>query len=212
MRRHECRIEVNQTGARTPAHDALVKARLLIAVLCVAPGLALADDPGTGWWAGIDGGVGSLKRSYSVSGDKSDTNFAMSLRGGYAWSPQLLLGAELGGWLLEASDYNKDPSQGEAVETLLAFAQWYPGRGSPWFLKGGIGAARYWTNHAGEASGSGSAAMLGFGRDFRIAESWSLTAAADYSAGNLNGLTAPPGVTQDARYRALTLRVGFTYR
>jgi hypothetical protein len=185
---------------------------LALCFACASPAPALAEEPGTGFWGGIDGGVASLKRSYSVSGDVSDTNFAMSLRAGFAWHPQLLLGVELGGWLLQASDYNVDPSQGEAVEAFLVFAQYYPGRSSPWFVKGGLGAARYWTNHAGEGSGSGSAAMLGFGRDFRMSDSWSITAAADYSAGNLDGLTSPPGVTQDARYRALTFRVGLTYR
>ncbi len=189
-----------------------MKRTFLIACLCLAPTLACAGEPGTGFWGGIDLGAGSLKRSYSISGDVSDTNIAMSLRGGYAWNPQLLLGVEIGGWLLEASDYNRDPSQGEAVETYLLFAQVYPSRGSPWFLKGGLGGARYWTNHAGEGSGSGTAAMLGAGRDFRMSESWSFTAAADYSSGKLDGLTSPPGVTQNASYRALTFRVGLTYR
>jgi len=193
-------------------HHALMKKKFLMACLCLAPTLACAGEPGTGFWGGVDVGAGSLKRSYSISGDVSDTNFAMSLRGGYAWNPQLLLGVELGGWLLEASDYNNDPSQGEAVETYLLFAQYYPSRSSPWFLKGGLGGARYWTNHAGEGTGSGSAAMLGAGRDFRVSDSWSLTAAADYSSGKLDGLTSPPGVTQNASYSALTFRIGFTYR
>lgn len=193
------------------AHHRFVKALVSLA-LCFLPSLVLADDAGTGWWGAIDAGVGSLQRSYSVSGDASDTNFAMSFRAGYAWHPQLLLGVELGGWVLEASDYNEDPSQGEAVETFLLFAQYYPGRSSPYFLKGGIGGARYWTTHAGEGSGSGPAAMLGIGRDFRMSDRWSVTASADYSAGKLDGLTSPPGVTQDASYRALTFRIGATFR
>lgn len=199
---------------REPTRDANVKLVALgVCAVLLFPALARAEDPGTGFWGGIDVGYGALKRSRSVTGSASDNNLAMSFRGGYAWHPQLLFGIELGGWSLEATDYNGvDPSKGEAIETFLALAQYYPAPGSPWFLKGGLGGAKYWTNHAGEKSGSGPAAMLGLGRDFRVAERWNVTAAADYSWGRLDGLNSPPGVTQDERYRALTFRIGLAYR
>lgn len=188
-------------------------AGIALGCLLLLPLIACAEEPRTGFWGGVDAGYGTLKRSRSVTGSADHNNFAMTFRGGYAWHPQLLLGVELGGWLLEASDYNgDDPSRGEAIETFLALAQYYPGAGTPWFVKAGLGGARYWSNHAGEESGGGPAAMLGLGRDFPVSERWRVSASADYSWGRLNDITSPPGVTQDERYRALTFRIGLTYR
>ena len=104
------------------------------------------------------------------------------------------------------------PSRGEGIQALLGYAQYYPSVESPYFVKAGLGRATYWTNHAGESGGSGPAAMLGAGRDFAVSGKWSITAAVDYSWGRLNAITSPPGITQDERYRALTLRIGLTYR
>lgn len=180
---------------------------------CALATPAFAEEPGTGFWGGVDGGAASLHRSRSATGSSSGTNFAMAFRGGYAWHPQLLLGAEIGGWLLQAGDYNdRDPSRGEGIQALLGYAQYYPSVESPYFVKAGLGRATYWTNHAGESGGSGPAAMLGAGRDFALSGRWSVTAAVDYSWGRLNAITSPPGITQDERYRALTLRIGLTYR
>jgi hypothetical protein len=39
-----------------------------------------------------------------------------------------------------------------------------------------------------------------------------VTPSLDYSAGSFSGATSPPGVTQDQHYRALSARIGLTFR
>jgi hypothetical protein len=165
----------------------------------------------TGFWGGIDAGYGVLKRSYSVTGDTSQGAFSLALSGGYAWDPRLLLGVELGGWTLQASNLS-DPSKGEAIETIFAIARYYPISDSPLFVKGGGGLVKYWTNQPGENGANGWGGVLGAGYDV-YAKGWiHLAPVVEYSFGGFNGATAPPGVTQNQRYQAITLLFGITFR
>lgn len=182
----------------------------LVLGLAAAASAAAAQD-GTGFWAGGDIGVASLERSYSVTGSTQGTEFAMTLRGGYAWHPRLLLGIELGGWTLQEGDL-WDPSKGEGIRTLYLMAQYHLGVESRFFVKGGFGDVKYWNNRPNEAGASGSGGVLGAGYEIWRSGSWSIAPAIDYSWGEFDGATSPPGVTQDQTYRAVTFRLGFAYR
>jgi opacity protein-like surface antigen len=178
--------------------------------LCAVP--AAAQERASGFWAGVDLGYGSLRRDLSVSGPQSENKVAMGFRGGYFWHPQLLLGLELGGWNMEAANWD-DPATGEGITTLFLIAQYYPLAGSAGFVKGGLGAVDYWNNRPSESGATGPGGMLGAGWDFRMgASSFYITPSVDYSWGRFGAATSPPGVTQDQRYRAVTFRVGLTYR
>lgn len=182
-------------------------ARFAAILLAAATTGALADP---GFWVAADAGVASLKRSYSVTDSTQGSEFALSFRAGYSWDPRLLLGVELGGWTLEPQNI-EDPSEGEGIRTLYAMAQFYP-TGSQWFVKGGFGTVKYWNQRQGENGASGNGGMLGGGYDFPLYGSWYLTPAIDYSWGKYDGAVSPPGITQDQSYRAITLRIGVTYR
>jgi len=118
---------------------------------------------------------------------------ATTLRGGYAWHPRLLLGVELGGWNLQGTDVG-DPSKGEGIRTLYLMAQYHLGAESRFFVKGGFGG------------------VLGAGYEIWRSGSCSIAPAIDYSWGEFDGATSPPGITQDQSYHAVTFRLGFIYR
>lgn len=187
-------------------------AALALALIAWASSAA-AEERNSGFWGALDFGYASMRRDFSVTGERSDGKFAMAFRGGYFWHPRLLLGIELSGWTLENSDLWNE-SKGEGLATYLLVAQAYPLAGSPLFLRGGVGTARYWNNRPLEHGGDGSAGVLGVGYDFRLRGSSFLhvTPIVDYAAGKVRDATTPPGVTQDFRYRALTFRIGITYR
>lgn len=177
---------------------------------------AEADSARTGgFWGGVDAGAAGMRRSFSITPSKRDTEFAMAFRGGYAWHPRLLLGLELGGWTLQASSYywpvDEDP-KGEGISTFYGIAQYYPVEGSPFFLKGGYGYIKYWNNRIGEDGGSGSGGVLGAGYDIAWTGRWYITPSVELARGSFDDATSPPGITQDQRYRALTFRIGLTYR
>lgn len=185
------------------------RAALILALAAVASAAAAQD--GTGFWGGADVGAASLRRSYSVTSSSQHTEFAMALRGGYAWHPRLLLGVELGGWTLQGTDVG-DPGKGEGIRTLYLMAQYHLGAESRFFVKGGFGDVKYWNNNPNENGASGSGGVLGAGYEIWRSGSWSIAPAIDYSWGEFDGATSPPGITQDQSYHAVTLRLGFIYR
>jgi hypothetical protein len=201
-------ICVKTAGQIGISMGAMGATRFAAILLAVVPSGALADP---GFWAGADIGAASLKRSFSVTGSTQASEFAMAFRAGYSWDPRLLLGVELGGWTLEPGN-TRDPAHGEGIRTLYAIAQFYPAAGARLFVKGGFGEVKYWNNRPGENGASGTGGMLGAGYDFPLSGSWYVTPAIDYARGKYDGAVSPPGITQDQSYRAVTLRIGVTYR
>jgi len=192
----------------------------VLALACALPAPGQTSPPETPseasaplrFWAGVDAGYASLHRSYSVTNPTSDGTFTFALRGGIQITPRILIGAEVGGWTLQATS-TEDPSKGEGIGTRFVIAQAFPLADSPLFVRGGGGRAVYWNYHPGENGASGPAAIVGAGYDFRLGQSsFYFTPSVDYSWGRIDGAVAPPGVTQDQRYRALSLRAGITYR
>jgi hypothetical protein len=190
--------------------------RLAGVALAFAAGTAAAESGQGGfWWAGVDVGAASLERTYSVTPRTRDTKFAMALSVGYAWDPRLLIGAELGGWLLEASDLfwaiNEDP-KGEGIQTLYLVARYYPRPDAGLFLKAGYGNVSYWNHRLGESGARGRGGVLGLGKDYGGGASWYVTPSVEFAWGEYDGATSPPGIVQDQRYRAVTFRLGVTFR
>jgi hypothetical protein len=162
-----------------------------------------------GFWAGVDAGYAQLKRTYTVTPSTSESKPSLRFRAGYSPNPRLLLGVELGGWNLQGST---DATKGEGIETIFAVARYYPLERTLLFVEGGLGAVKYWNNRPLEQGANGSGAFLGVGHDFHLTGHFFLAPSIDYSWGHFNGAVSPPGVTQDERYRAVTLRLGVTYR
>jgi hypothetical protein len=173
-----------------------------------------AEESRTGFWGGLDIGVASVNRSYSMTASTSQTTFALTLSGGYAWDPRLLLGIELGGWTLQASDWwwNPDSSQGEAIETVFAIARYYPTADSKLFVKGGGGLVHYWTNRPGESGANGWGGMIGVGYDVYVRGSIRVAPFVSYSFGSFSDAISPPGIKQDEHYQAATVYLGVTFR
>jgi len=169
------------------------------------------------FWGGFDLGYASLARSYSATSPTREGTFTMALRGGIVLDPRLLLGAELGGWTIENSQL-WDPSQGEAISTRFLIVQYAPLPFSSLFVRAGGGRIRYWNNRPGEDGASGSGGIVGLGFDLPLAPPAGggaglyLTPSVDYAFGGFKGATSPPGIVQDQRYRAASIRIGITLR
>ena len=192
--------------------SALATALALLA--CALP--AAAQESRSLLWGGFDIGYASLARSYSVSSDTRDNTFTFALRGGFQLDPRLLFGLEFGGWTIQSSN-NQDPASGEAIGTRFLIVQVYPLAHSAFFVRGGGGRVVYSNNRPGEDGASGPGGIVGIGYDLAIKgrgehTAFYVTPSLDYSAGSFSGATSPPGVVQDQRYRALSARIGLTFR
>ena len=179
--------------------------------LAAVPAGAAEPRAGGFWWGGMDVGAASLERRYTRTPKTRDSTFSLALQVGYAWDPRLLLGVELGGWTLEAG-HLWDPDRGEGIQTLYLIARYYPREGSDVFVKAGYGNVSHWIQRINEDGGSGHGGVLGLGKDFGTGGRWHVTPSVEYAWGESHGVLSPPGVYQDQEYRALTLRIGVTYR
>jgi hypothetical protein len=195
--------------------------RALGAALALACPLAAAgaelQESRSFLWAGFDLGYASLARSYSQTGDTRGSKFTFALRGGFQFDPRLLLGVEFGGWTIQSGDA-QNPASGEAIATRFLILQVYPLAHSAFFVRGGGGRVVYTNNRPGESGASGSGGIVGIGYDFDVKRrdgehtAFYITPSLDYSAGSFPGATSPPGVVQDQHYRALSARIGLTFR
>ena len=128
-----------------------------------------------GWWGSFNIGPG-WNSSENLEGENL-TGGAGALRGGYALTPNWLVGAEVMGWF---RDYLSDNlTRWNFSGTLLV----YPGKTSGFFFKGGVGLTSVEFRPAsggGTERDSGLGWDLGLGYDFRIGRTIFLTVAADW--------------------------------
>ena len=194
--------------------------RVLIGAACACslPALAQESQPSnfSRIWGGLDVGYAYLSRTYSTSDRTTDGTATLAIRGGFAVDPRVLVGAEFGA----ASIYNSDvpaPTRGEAISTRFLIAQYYPLSYSTLFVRGGGGGVVYWNNRQAESGASGTGGVVGAGYDIPMngltgGVRTYITPSLDYSWGRFSGATAPPGVVQDQRYQAVSIRIGLTLR
>jgi hypothetical protein len=155
----------------------------------------------TGFWAGIDFGVGLLQQSLDER-EEDDTTFSLGLKAGYTINPHFRMGLELSGWLLEATEPFGDPWVGEGISQVFLIAQYYPRRRSNLFAKVGGGYASYWNNRFGEPKiKDGWGLTVGGGYDFFLSTHFALTPVVTFSYGDI----------EDIDYRATTFGIGITF-
>jgi hypothetical protein len=178
---------------------------IFFAFLCfsmVTPG-ALAEEKfeRSGFWAGVDFGVGFVQQS-SEKAEEEGNHFYLGFEGGYTLNSHFLIGAELSGWLLEPGDLN-DPSKGEGIMQAFLITRYYPSNTMGLFAKGGGGYVDQWSNHPGESSRkNGWGLTFGGGYDFPISKNWAITPFINYSFWK----------TDDQDHDAWTLGIGFTWQ
>ena len=164
-----------------------------------------------GFWAGWQGGHGSLHRSSSESPSSKTDCFTMAFKLGYTPVPPVRLGIELGGWLVEAGNLN-NPEKGEGLAQYNLILQVYPRFVDRLYLRAGGGPAVYWNNHPLQFGSSGWGGTLGAGYEIPVERKVSVTPEFHYSEGTLADVNNPIVKSTHRRYHAVTISLGFTYR
>jgi hypothetical protein len=195
--------------------------RVLIGAACACslPALAQESQPSdfSRVWGGLDIGYAYLSRTYSKTDRTTDGTATLAFRGGFAVDRRLLIGAEFGGWSIQSSDLSQ-PTRGEAISTRFLMAQYYPLSYSTLFVRGGGGHVEYWNNRQAESGANGTGGVVGAGYDIPVNGVLAggvrtyFTPSLDYSWGRFSGATSPPGIVQDQRYQAVSIRIGLTLR
>jgi hypothetical protein len=147
-------------------HYCTIAAALLSVLVLMSPHVGAAESSSVELWGGVELGAGSVRRSVTAS-DHSDTTFYMAVKGGYAVSERLLLGAQLGGYTFELDDL-WDPEKGEGISQVFLIAQYYlRSMREGWYVKGGAGYVSYWNNSPGGLEDDGWGAQFGLGYDWQ---------------------------------------------
>ena len=179
-----------------------VVSAVAVVIFCWVP-FASAEDSyiRRGFWGGIDAGAGLVGLSYDQEEDEDDVFFYLGFKGGYALNPHFLIGIELGGWLLDASDFN-DPDEGRGIGQAFVITQFYPGDESNFFLKAGAGYVSLWSNRTEDTRRKqGLGVSVGGGYDFRLNETVNLTPFVSFNYGEAGSWN----------YTAITFGLGMTF-
>lgn len=168
----------------------------------ICPGASAEENfERSGFWGGVDLGVGFVQKSSEKDNEDGD-RFFLGFEGGYTLSPHFLIGAELSGWLIEASNLN-DPSEGEGIMQAFLITRYYPSNTSGLFAKVGGGYVEKWSNHREEPSRkNGMGLTIGGGYDFPISKNLAITPFFNYCYWE----------TDDQDHDAWTLGIGFTFQ
>lgn len=172
---------------------------LLLAGARPASAAGPGDPPGR-WWVGLDLGAGQLRRSLPEVSE-SKPRFYFSLEGGVTVTPQLLVGLEVGGWLLQAENPD-DPTRGAAISPLFVTARIYPSKMSTFHIRLGGGSINAWNNAVDAVDQWGTGWEAGFGYDVQIRGRHHITPFVLYSRGSVGQLDIS----------AVTVGAGYTWR
>ena len=185
-------------------HATKLPCAVLIAILFSASSaLAAEQHVRSGFWLGIDTGAGYLKQSFDERNEE-DLYFYLGFKGGYQFNPHFLLGAELSGWLLEASD-PYDADTGKGIMQAFLITRLYPMEDSGLFFKAGGGYVENWSNRSGEPnSKQGWGFTLGGGYDFLVKD-----VLPDLDIAVSPFATYSYGETGNWDHQAITIGVGF---
>lgn len=168
-------------------------------LLAAAPLWAQSAQP-RHFWGAFNLGYGRMTLSEREAQDRLDVPF-MGFEGGLVLSPDLLIGIELSGWLIESSNY-WDSSKGEGVSQAFVTSRYYPSPYSNTFIRLGGGYVSQWHNRAdGVERKTGWGATLGAGYDFQVGEHVVLTPLASYTWADTEGV----------RYRVMTVGLGLGF-
>ena len=154
-----------------------------------------------GFWGGIDAGVGLLKPSFEEGDNEDDIAFYLGFKGGYTVNPNLLIGFEVGGWLLEASDLN-EPDEGKGISQVFLITQLYPSKESGFFAKAGGGYVSMWSNRSDDTRRKqGWGLTVGGGYDIKVNETVALSPFVNFDYGEAGNWD----------YTAITFGLGVTF-
>ncbi len=190
---------------------------LALATLCCAAAFPLRTqhapaptgdrDTEPRWFAGIAPGYGQLHLLSDLGTAHEQDVFTLSFRVGRRFGARARVGAELGGWLIEPSDYN-DPGEGASVSDASLFAQYRPSLRVPFFLEAGGGAV-YYTNQAPDAFGAeGVGWWAGAGWQVRVRDRLRVVPGAYRSGGRFHDTRNVLIQRRGLRFDAWDLRVG----
>ena len=155
----------------------------------------------TGFWGGIDVGVGLLDQSVDEI-DDDETALFLGFKAGYTINPHFRMGLELSGWLLEEGNL-EDPRVGEGISQIFLIARYYPGQRSNLFAKAGGGYVSIWNNRPGESRRkSGWGFTAGVGYDFLLDKKVALSPFVTYSFGDADEID----------YRAINFGIGILFQ
>lgn len=182
----------------------LLTTAFALVLLAAPPAWAQIETEPARWWAGLDLGAGRLRQTIPGWWDDTTPRFFFGLSGGVVVTPQLLVGAELSGWLIRAGEFY-GPDQGAGVMQVFATARIYPSKMSAFHVRLGGGWVDNWESTYDSSYDTGGLGWeIGVGYDMKVGRRIYLTPFVAYYVGRIGDMNMDQ--------RALTGGLGFVWR
>lgn len=171
--------------------------------------LASENSGRKGFLVGLQSGCGSVHLQSNQSLNVSRGTFSLGFQGGYAVTPYLNLGLEVGGWLLESFSFNahgQEEERGEAISNTMIFIHIFPITRLPLYLRAALGQAHYKNNNWHKTGGDGWGAwLLGGGYELRISDQFYGAAQLSYGRGHFSDVPDILGKEAGRRYEVIDI-------
>lgn len=198
--------------ALAPAMRLIITAGILTTVSPLA-GAQPAPASSHPFYAAGELGYGAVRLSSPLDSESNDT-LLLAFEAGLALSPAVQAGIRLGGWTIEASDFNNfnKPPQGESLSVISATLRYHPESLPRLFLRGAFGWLAYTNQSATGFDGNGTAGSIAIGYDIPVTATVVAAPVLDFSNGSFTYDGAPLAPAGNNRYRAISLGIEFRYQ
>lgn len=160
-----------------------------------------------GYLLGLQSGYGHVTLRSDQREDVARGTFGLGFQGGYAITSQLVLGLEIGGWLLQPYNLH-DESRGESVSNFMLYLHAFPFKRLPLYVRTALGHSGYSTNSA-EKQGGGAwgAWLIGSGYEIPASDHFKLAAQIGYGRGRFSDVPEIVGRETGRRYEVAEISV-----
>jgi len=184
---------------------------LTIQMLTAIQVLAGEDSGHRGAVVGLQCGYGNVRLRSDQGWNVRQGTFSLGFQAGYALTRRLVIGLEVGGWLVEPFSYGahgQEEERGEAVSHTMVFIHMFPVERLPLYLRAGLGESHYKNNNWDKTGGNGWGAwLLGGGYELRISSHFYGAAQLSYSRGHFSDVPDILGKETGRRYEVGDLSV-----
>jgi hypothetical protein len=177
----------------------------VMSLACWETSYAQEKHERTGWWAAVEAGAGIVELPFPGK-DGSDILPYFAVTGGYALTPNVLVGIEVSGWLYDSNDdiymAEAEGIEGDGLSQVFLTSRLYPVKGKNAFIRIGGGHVSHAVHEYGSANRrEGWGLHVGGGYDVAVGKKWSLTPFCNYNYGE----------AKDRTSSAFTVGVGVTW-
>jgi hypothetical protein len=199
------------TSMKIVATLGIIVFSLILSVLVPVRAFAGQFSGHEGFELGVQSGYGGMHLRSDQGWDVDKGTFSLGFQGGYAVSSRMIVGLEVGGWLLESFSFDAhgdEEEKGEAVSNTLLFLHLFPVKRLPFYLRAALGHAHYKNNRwDGNGGGGWGSWLIGTGWEIPMSGRFWVAPQVSYCRGSISDVPVILGEETGRQFHVVDLSI-----